>query len=178
MIEIKCSAPDEVLLSSLVPFQGELKKRTAKNIQELSDSIKQEGLLMPFAIWRNDDKNYLLDGHGRLAALTELALQDRDIVEQTFPAIFIDADSEDSAKKALLQITSAYGRVTKDGAFRFTKTIPEYHAPSINRFVHKKAVARTVQNRPVGALIRIRVPVDKEQEVRDILSQVDGIQVL
>lgn len=178
MINIKCSAPDKVMISSLVPFQGDLKKRTEKDIRSLADSLREDGLLMPFAVWKHKDQNYLLDGHGRLAALTELALEDNDIVKQKMPAIFIDAETEDEAKKALLQITSAYGKVTKDGAFKFTASIPEYRAPAINRFVHKKVAVRTTADRPVGSLIRIRVPSDKEEAVRRLLAQVEYITVL
>lgn len=178
MINIKCSAPDKLKLSTLVPFQGELKKRTEKDVKALADSIMQDGLLMPFAVWQHNGQNYLLDGHGRLAALTDIALVDNSVADQKMPVIIINADTEDEAKKALLQITSSYGKITKDGAIKFTKTIPEYHAPAINKFVHKQVVARTAQERPLGALIRIRVPHDKEQAVRDLLSQVDYITVL
>lgn len=178
MINIKCSAPDRVKLSELVPFQGDLKKRTESDVKALADSIMQDGLLMPFAVWQHDEQHYLLDGHGRLAALTEIALIDNSVVEQEMPAVFINAETEEEAKKALLQITSSYGKITKEGAVKFTRSIPEYHAPAINKFVHKTVVKRDQQERPLGSLIRIRVPSDKEQAVRDLLKQVEYITVL
>ena len=93
MINIKCSAPDKLKLSTLVPFQGELKKRTEKDVKALADSIMQDGLLMPFAVWQHNGQNYLLDGHGRLAALTDIALVDNSVVDQKMPVIIINADT-------------------------------------------------------------------------------------
>lgn len=178
MITIKCTAPEKVLLSTLIPFQGDLKKRTDEEVQALADSITEEGLLMPFAVWRNDGNNYLLDGHGRLAALTLLSVADDTISKQKLPAVFVEAETEDEAKKALLQITSSYGKITKKGAVKFTASIPEYHAPSIDKFVHKKVVHRKTASKPSGVMIRICVPEDKETAVREILAKVNYITVL
>jgi hypothetical protein len=65
MVEIKCSTKDTIKLTDCVAFQGNLKKRTQQNIDELKQSLSTEGLLMPFAVWVHDNTSYLLDGHGR-----------------------------------------------------------------------------------------------------------------
>jgi len=178
MIKVMCQTAESVKLNQLTPFQGDLKKRTSKDVTSLADSIEQEGLLMPFAVWRHDDVYSLLDGHGRLAALTELALKDNTVALQDFPVIFIDAETEEQAKKSLLQITSSYGKVTKEGAVKFCATIPSYHAPVINKFVHKKPVQRTLPKAKLEQVIRIAVPTDKAQAVLELFKTVDYIRVL
>lgn len=178
MIQIKCTAQDTVRLHDLTPFQGDLKKRTPKDIDALISSLMSEGLLMPFAIWQNDDKNFLLDGHGRLEALIRASLVDPKIIEQDFPCLKITAASEEDARKALLQITSSYGNVTKKGIVDFTASIADYHAPIVDKALKRHRHNKTLKSPKVDALVKIRVPFDKEAEVRHILSQIEYITVL
>ena len=178
MVTIMCQTPEVIRLGQLTPFQGDLKKRTVKDIAALADSIKTEGLLMPFAVWRHDNINSLLDGHGRYAALTELALCDVEIITQDFPVIYIEADTEEQAKKMLLQITSSYGKVTKDGVIKFCANIPNYKAPVINRFVHKKVSQRKLSEQKNEQVIKIVVPLDKAQAVLELFKSVEYIKVL
>lgn len=177
MIEIMCTAPDTVRLHDLTPFQGDLKKRTPKDIDELMGSLSREGLLMPFAVWKHEDKNYLLDGHGRLEALIRAALVDPKIIEQDFPCLFIKADTEEDARKALLQITSSYGSVSKKGIVNFTANIADYHAPVIDKALRRHHLKKTPVA-PVNAMIKIKVPLEREHEVRELLNRVEYITVI
>ena len=193
MIKINCVAQGTIRLSECTPFQGNLKKRTEAEVAELMRSIKTEGLIMPFAVWQNDGRNYLLDGHGRLEALRKLALTEPDIDLEEFPCIFIKADSENDARKALLQITSSYGRITKMGVKQFTVSIPDYRAPSINRYVVnvKKTDVKPVMDRQINApsdsIIKLRVkegmkddagiPITKER-VLEILGRFNFLEIL
>ena len=129
---------------------------------------------MPFVVWRTPDgHNKLLDGHGRLLALQKLGTPS----DYAVPVIFVDAENENQAKQALLQIVSSYGNISKKGALAFCSTIPEYKAPSIRKFVSPPAAKR--KNTVLGkSLIRIMVPADKEAEVRKILADVEYIEVL
>lgn len=180
MIRVMCSdaVKATIRLHELVPFQGDLKKRTEKDIKALADSLKEDGMQMPFVVWSSKDGNMLLDGHGRLAALTELALQDNEVASQDYPVIYIEADNEEQARKSLLQITSSYGRITKQGAVKFCATIPNYKAPAINKFVHKPLQRQKTEVPKTEAIIKISVPVDKEGQVRELLKQVNYIKVL
>ena len=178
MVSVKCNTGETLRLHELQGFQGDLKKRTKKDIEELIASIKADGLIMPLAVWLNPaGVHYLLDGHGRLAALTDMACEDQSIAEQDFPVVYIMADNEDEARKNLLQISSIYGKITRQGAVKFMATIPEYRAPSINRYMHP-GKARAVNERKADKIIRISVPADKEAAVRELLSQVAYIKVL
>lgn len=177
MIAFNCQTSDTIKLCDLTPFQGDLKKRTPEQVSSLLTSLKTEGLMMPFAIWRSEGKNYVLDGHGRLQAFIELSKEEPSIfTDVEFPCVFVHAETEDEARKALLQITSSYGTVTKKGAVAFCKTIPAYKAPAI-AVVMKKPTVKLIKDKK-EAIVKLKVPVDRVQEVRSILSEVDFITVL
>ena len=183
-MEIKCTTKDTIKLTECVPFQGNLKKRTPQDIAELKDSLLREGLLMPFAVWDHDDKKYLLDGHGRKEALVQLAVEDASLLNVDWPCIYIRADTEDDARKALLQITSSYGKITKTGVKQFTVSIPDYKAPSIAKFVAKpvtkkvEAVDPVLRSNQDKVVLRVSVTKDKLSDVKKILEQFDFIKVL
>lgn len=185
MVNIKCEGiKDSILLQDLVPFQGDLKKRTDDDVADLIQSIVAEGLLMPFVVWRKDKQNFLLDGHGRLQALRNIP----DTERQKFPVLFIDADSEEDARKALLQITSSYGKVTKKGAVQFTATIKGYKAPAVNKLLYRTVKPKQLPKLPdpsmVVALsdgdviIKLAVPADKETVLKDLLKNIEYVKVL
>lgn len=183
-MEIKCTTKDTIKLTECVPFQGNLKKRTSQDIAELKNSLLREGLLMPFAVWDHDDKKFLLDGHGRKEALVQLAVEDANLLNVDWPCIYIKADTEDDARKALLQITSSYGKITKTGVKQFTVSIPDYKAPSIAKFVAKPVTKKVEAVDPVQrpnqdkVILKVSVTKEKVSEVKKILEQFDFIKVL
>ena len=177
-MEIKCRTEESMLITDMVPFQGNLKKRTEQDIQDLCESLTHEGLLMPFAIWKSD-KNYLLDGHGRRQAILKLIDQDPGLLQVQWPVVIIEAATEDDARKALLQITSSYGKITKQGVKQFCVSIPDYKAPAIAKFVPKVHVLKDKNpKKDTRVIIKIRVEQDKLSEVKEILSSVNYIEVL
>lgn len=181
MIKINCEAKDTIKLTDMTPFQGNLKKRTDGDIKELTESLVNEGLMMPFAIWKHDGKNYLLDGHGRKESLIKLAVDDPEILSADWPCIFIQAETEDDARKALLQITSTYGKITASGYKQFCVSIPNYKAPSIAKFVAKPVKApkeKTSVNAPDTVILKIKVKRDQLEQVKEVFAQFDFIEVL
>lgn len=183
MIKVNCDISTKLKLVDMTPFQGTLKKRTQQDLDKLKESLKVEGLIMPFAIWKHDDKNLLLDGHGRREALVQLSLEDVNILDAEWPVVYIEADNEDDAKKALLQITSSYGKITKQGALNFISSIPTYTAPSISKYTAKVTpfgefkVGKThVKNDK--CIIKIQVNANKVEQIKEILGQFDYIKVL
>lgn len=189
MIDIRCSGDAFVTLADLTPFQGELKKRTKAQMDQLKESLVNEGLLMPFVVWETEGEKYLLDGHTRLLVLSGLAMSDRSLSAQQFPVIYIKASSVDEAKKALLQITSQYGRIDKQGAVKFCASIPEYRAPSVKCIYRRPYSKRSTSEKiksvdastvaPQGEVImKISVPAAYEKAVRDLFMSVSYIKVL
>lgn len=180
MIKINCKTNDTVKLVDLIAFQGNLKKRTESDLEELRASLESEGLMMPFAVWRHDDKNYLLDGHGRREVLMRLIVSSPDLLDIDWPCVFVEAETEDDARKALLQITSQYGKITKIGVKQFTASIPNYRAPSINKFVAKPVKVSSSVKAPKSdkVILKIRITRDKLEQIKDIFKQFDFIEVL
>jgi hypothetical protein len=163
-----------VLLSQLTLFQGDVKKRTDADIEALATSLRDEGLCMPFAVWQKDDTLYILDGHGRYAALTRLALTDVTILEQQYPAIMINADTEDEARKTLLQIISVYGKINKAGVMKFAAPLTNYTAPVIK---HQRVMVQApVQTENV--VIKIKCKKETAAKLMDLLSAVEGVEIL
>jgi hypothetical protein len=162
----------------MVPFQGSLKKRTEQDVAELKQSILTDGLLMPFALWRNSDgHNMILDGHGRYAALVQIALEDPEVLTQELPCVYIEAETEDDARKALLQIVSIYGRVSRPGVIKFMETVKDYTAPVI-RSISKPEPIHVEPHREEYAVIKIRVKKEQVQQLTAILGNVHGLEIL
>lgn len=181
MLKINCESDVTLKLTDMVAFQGNLKKRTDEDISALQESLKTEGLMMPFAVWKHEGKNYLLDGHGRKEALIRMATATPELLNAEWPVVYVNADTEDGARKALLQITSSYGKITKAGVKQFCVSIPDYKAPAISKFVFKpvtkniKTVEKSVSTKTI---IKIRVDNDKVEQVRSILKEFTFIEVI
>lgn len=177
MVPINCESEKTAKLTELVPFQGKLKRRTDAELTSLARSLTQEGLMAPFFVWEHDGKKYLLDGHGRLEALTRISMLDPTVLEQEWPVVVVHAEDEAGARKALLQIVSSYGKLTKPGLKQFTATIPDYKlAPVVTKFQASKPRVRAQDNPYVT--LRIRVLKENEEQVRKILRSCPAIEVV
>ena len=120
-IIIKCTGTDVIPFRQLKDFQGELKTITDDNLDKLKNSIIKNGFCAPVFVWKNKDKNYLIDGHQRLKALNSL-FADGYIIPD-IPIVYITADNKKDAKRKLLYISSQYGQFTIDGYADFALDI-------------------------------------------------------
>lgn len=116
-IEINCTGSDTIQLHELTEFQGELKERSAGDVEKIIKSIKKHGFSFPFFVWKNDGKNNVIDGHGRLKALQQMAAAGEEI--PALPCVYISAKDEAEAKEKLLKLNSQYGRMTADSVAAF-----------------------------------------------------------
>ena len=116
-IEINCTGTDTIQLHELTEFQGELKERSAGDVEKIIKSIKKHGFSFPFFVWKNDGKNNVLDGHGRLLALKQMAAAGEEI--PALPCVYISAKDEAEAKEKLLKLNSQYGHMTADSVADF-----------------------------------------------------------
>jgi len=178
MVKINCTTKDSIKITEVIAFQGSLKKRTDADLNELKESLLNEGLMMPFAVWKHEGKNYLLDGHGRKEVLMRMAGEEPELLSVDWPCVYIEADTEADARKALLQITSSYGKITKQGYKQFCVSIPDYKAPSISKFVSKPTSNVKVKAKSDKTVMKIRVSNDRIEQVREIFKQFDFIEVL
>ena len=181
MIQIKCSdTGDTASLTELIAFQGESKKRSEQDVRDLGQSLLEDGLLQPFSVWRNSEGVLkVLDGHGRKAALEHLALENPDILDQLFPVILIEADTEEEAIKACLQMMSTCGKINKAGVVKFAAPVIGYKAPIVIKSTAKAVKVKTnIESKPNKVIIGVEVDKDKVSQLITILKDVEGVNVI
>jgi len=118
VIRIECTGSDILPLDAMEEFQGGLKNRTHKDIEKIIKSIIKYGFSFPFFVWQNEGHNWVLDGHGRIAALSEIRQKGCNL--PLFPVIYVEAKDEEEAKNKLLRLNSQYGEITLEGLREFT----------------------------------------------------------
>jgi len=118
VIEVKCKGADILPIDRILEFQGGLKELSKENEKKLRNSILKFGFMAPLFLWDDHGEWRLLDGHQRLKTLLKMREEGYDI--PLLPVDYIDADSEEDAKRKLLHITSQYGEFTVDGFENFT----------------------------------------------------------
>lgn len=118
-IRIECKGADILPLDAIEEFQGNLKKRTQKDIDKIIKSIDKFGFSFPFFIWCDNGRNRCLDGHGRIEALKKISQKGVDL--PLFPVIYVDAKDEEEAIQKLLRLNSQYGQMTLASVMEFAK---------------------------------------------------------
>lgn len=116
-MEVKCITRDTLPYSALSEFQGNLKARTDSDYEKIENSIKKHGFSFPFFVWRDGDINYVLDGHGRLGALSRMVASGETLPE--LPVVYVDCKTEAEAKELLLKLNSHYGEMTAESVQAF-----------------------------------------------------------
>lgn len=117
-IKIACKGADVLPLDAIEDFQGNLKRRSKKDIDLIVRSIDKYGFSFPFFVWNGDGHNRCLDGHGRIQALAEM--RRRGVSLPLFPVAYIEAADEAEAKQKLLRLNSQYGQMSIDSVLEFT----------------------------------------------------------
>lgn len=120
-IRIECKGADLLPLDAIEEFQGNLKIRSKKDIEQIIKSIETYGFSFPFFVWNGTGHNYCMDGHGRIQALSEM--RRRGLTLPLFPVVYIDAKDESEAKQKLLRLNSQYGHMSIDSVIEFTSGI-------------------------------------------------------
>lgn len=116
-IKISCDTKDVLPFEELTEFQGELKIRDDEDIDKIVKSIKKYGFSFPFFVWKKEDVNYLIDGHGRYKALKKL--DSLGFLLPPLPVVYVDCKDEESARDLLLRLNSHYGKMTKESVLEF-----------------------------------------------------------
>lgn len=101
----------------LEPLQGALKSLSDKNFERLKKSILERGFFVPVFIWNNGKKPRLIDGHQRIRVLQ--SLKDQGYTIPKIPYVAIKARTEKEAKEKILAISSAFGKIERQGLYEF-----------------------------------------------------------
>jgi len=116
-LNITCDVDERIDYREIVPFQGNLKRRSSRDIKKLAASITKLGITFPFYIWKNNGISYCIDGHGRLEAFKYLESEGINI--PLVPVVEVFADDEIEAKKKLLYENCKYGEMTYESVLEF-----------------------------------------------------------
>ena len=117
-IAIKCDTKDKIELAEMTELQGTLKERTDIDYDKIKLSIIKYGFSFPFFVWKGEEKNYILDGHGRFATLCKM--QKDGYLIPPLPVVQIEAESKSEAKQKLLRLNSQYGKMSRESVLEFT----------------------------------------------------------
>lgn len=120
-ISIKCDTKDFLELAEMTELQGNLKARTDIDFDKIKLSIIKYGFSFPFFCWKGEGKNYILDGHGRMACLCKM--QKDGYLIPPLPVVFIEASDKKEAKEKLLRLNSQYGRMSRESVLEFASDI-------------------------------------------------------
>ena len=111
-----------------------LKEGERPNIDKLINAIVNKRFNFPFYLWA--EHQYIVDGAGRFAALTEMEKRGYDIPK--LPVCTINADNFQQAKMLVLQASSEFGKVTQESFAAFAEDLDfddfkdEVHFPDID----------------------------------------------
>jgi hypothetical protein len=116
-IRITCRCADVLPLDSITPFQGDFKSRDIYDIENIIISILKYGISFPFFIWRHENLNYCIDGHGRKSALS--LLRERGYTVPEIPVVYLTANDEAEARHKFMRLNSRYGSMTEESVLDF-----------------------------------------------------------
>lgn len=120
-IEIKCDSKDYLNIAEMSELQGGLKQRTDADYDKIKLSILKYGFSFPFFCWKDNGKNWILDGHGRMATLCKM--QKDGYLIPDLPVVYVEADNMKQAKEKLLRLNSTYGRMSRESVLEFAEDI-------------------------------------------------------
>lgn len=118
-IRITCSGSAMVPIASFQNFQGQLKTLSEQDYKKLRKTIAKDGFSFPVFVWSNQGKNYMIDGHQRIATVMKMLNDGFKLSDGTLPVAWIEAESRSEAKKKVLLASSQYGRYTEESVFQF-----------------------------------------------------------
>ncbi len=119
VVRVTCSSTDLIDPKKLTPFQGELKWLEDKQYEKLKTSLLNHGFVFPVFGWKHARKNYVIDAHQRLLALTKMQSEGIALEGNKVPIVWVEADNEVDARKLILLAVSQYGRYDYDSMYKF-----------------------------------------------------------
>lgn len=120
-ITITCKTADSLTLDQFVSFHGQLKTREQEHIKALADSILKHGFAYPLFVWNNAGENFVLDGHGRILALTYLRATGYEI--PPIPIVYIKARDITEARQKVLELNNLNGRIDKEAFVKYAQAL-------------------------------------------------------
>lgn len=118
VIKVCCSTADSLPYTALTAFQGDLKHLSEDGYKKLRGEIITGGFSFAIHVWKNGEKNYVIDGHQRLTTIKRMVEEDGFVCPH-LPVVFIEAATLQEAKAKVLAGTSQYGEMTPQSVYTF-----------------------------------------------------------
>jgi len=109
ILKINCEGTQYINFNEQNEFQEDIKGITKEDLEKLKESIRTKGILMPQFLWKYQGKWWLLDGHQRKKAFSELQKEGWYIPR--VPIVEIFAKTKQEAKDRVLVFISQHGNV-------------------------------------------------------------------
>lgn len=117
-IKITCRGAESIPMDKLCHFQGDLKSLSSDNYKKFRKNLIDLGFSEPISVWIDGEGKYqILNGHQRLRTLK--AMMGEGFTIGDIPINIVDAEDENEAKKKVLALTSAYGKMESQGLYKF-----------------------------------------------------------
>lgn len=125
-ISIACD-PDKrlrrIALDDLNVLQGDLKEMTRARYEKFAAKVQAKGITFALHVWFGEfreggKKWWLLDGTGRKKMLTQLR-DDEEFEVPDLPCVEVPAETYAEAKRLVLDASSQYHMMTKQGLYEF-----------------------------------------------------------
>jgi len=117
-IRIECEGSKTIRHDELVPMQGNLKSLAKEDYERLRDEIVADGFSEPISAWDDGGIFRVLNGHQRLRTIKEMC--DNEGYDcPPIPISVVQARDEKQARRKLLSMASAFGKVEKEGLYEF-----------------------------------------------------------
>lgn len=111
--------------TDFVELQRDFKIRSQEHIEKLANRIIETGFKYPYFTWINENTKYIIDAHGRTAALEYLQSQGYEIPKVPYIEIFAKSKAEAEAEKEILYLNSNYGTIDKNSDFFQKVYVPD-----------------------------------------------------
>lgn len=163
-----------------------MKTRNSKDLEKIIASIETYGFSFPFFVWKKGKINYVLDGHGRLKALTKL--QEDGVEIPSLPVVYLKCKTEREAKDLLLRMNSNYGKMTRQSVLDFIGEdvdldLDNFELPSFSLYLknpfddiddsYKKAIEKRDTVSPTTKATRPVIEEDLSEESAEELANND-----
>lgn len=178
-IKITVKGAENAPLNTLVPFQGNLKELEREEYEKLRNGIKKLGFSFTVHVWRHQGKNYIIDGHQRIKAVTSM-VDKEGFTCPPIPINLVEAKDFAEAKRKVLAGASQYGKMKDKGLFDFLKendipydeVVAGFHFPEIDfgdfgsAFFPQLSDPKDVNGLPAGTQGDMKVGSDAVRQVQ------------
>jgi len=180
-ISIKCKTQESVEWKCIKSLQGPLKTISEESKEKLKNSIISNGFTFPMFVWQSGKDIYSIDGVHRKIVLLEME-QRGYIIPERLPAVYIEADTKNQAKKLILAATSQYAKTSKDELSIFIHDLDieqiksEIEIPGINIDDEKHEIQHDDFRQYKAVHFLITSPIEVIQDVLQIIGQLSDIE--